>query len=60
MMLQKIRLALAAILVGAAAVPAVDSASADPFNHGRHVRTGEMSLYVGTEEISYTDKTLAR
>ena len=26
----------------------------------RNARTGEMSLYLGTEEISYTDKTLAR
>ncbi|HEU0212466.1 MAG TPA: twin-arginine translocation signal domain-containing protein [Jiangellaceae bacterium] len=26
----------------------------------RDVRTGEITLYVGTDEISYTDRTLAR
>ncbi|MGH9120004.1 MAG: twin-arginine translocation signal domain-containing protein [Acidimicrobiales bacterium] len=26
----------------------------------RDLRTGEISLYVGTDEISYTDRTLAR
>ena len=26
----------------------------------RDVRTGELTLYVGTDEISYTDRSLAR
>jgi hypothetical protein len=28
--------------------------------HIRDVRTGELTLYVGTDEITYTDRSLAR
>lgn len=53
----------------AAAAPAssFDDASDDAadltepvFARVRDLRSGEITLYVGTEELSYTDRTLAR
>jgi hypothetical protein len=56
-----------------AAVPGLASAVPQPLDDGdapdlggpviariRDVRTGELTLYVGTDEISYTDRSLAR
>jgi hypothetical protein len=56
-----------------AAVPGLASPVPQPHDDGdapdlggpviariRDVRTGELTLYVGTDEISYTDRSLAR
>jgi hypothetical protein len=56
-----------------AAVPGLALAAPQPLDDGdapdpggpviariRDVRTGELTLYVGTDEISYTDRSLAR
>jgi secreted PhoX family phosphatase len=65
--------AASAVAVTAAAVPAVAAAAAtdslDDATHElsepviarvRDLRAGEIALYVGTEEIIHTDRTLAR
>ena len=51
----------------AAAVPADDSPDDAPLEMAepviarvRNLRTGEIALYVGTREITHTDRTLAR
>jgi hypothetical protein len=63
----------AVAVTAAAAVPGVAAAAPDdpPDDMGhelsepvvarvRDLRTGEIALYVGTEEITHTDRTLAR
>jgi hypothetical protein len=63
----------AAAGVAVAAVPGLASAAPQTLDDGdapdlggpliariRDVRTGELTLYVGTDEISYTDRSLAR
>jgi hypothetical protein len=62
----------AVAVTAAAAVPGVAVAAPDDTPDDTHeltqpvvarvrdLRTGEISLYVGTEEITHTDRTLAR
>ncbi len=65
--------AVGAVAVTAATVPGVAVAAADDSPDDatheltetvvarvRDLRTGEIALYVGTEEITHTDRTLAR